>query len=155
MAISADPEPLALDELGWRQFVDLCVNVLKLDADLDAGSWATSESERRWHSSLASPLQLGPQTRLPGPCHIQAVWVPERTPVPRSGALQAELSALRAGLERWSGSVAVISNYAGMFSDRARLSAFLGREHPRCSGRAGCHSASTPTPVCAGRCPPC
>jgi len=126
--VTADPEPLAIDELGWRQFLDLCTTVLELQAGVPVEAWQTT-ADRRWHCSIQAELRLGGRAVLPAPCHLQAVWIPERTDATRSAALAAELSALKAALEPTGESVAVISNYAGRFSDRAHLSDFLEREH--------------------------
>jgi hypothetical protein len=115
-----DPErsqSLALDKLGWRQFQDLCVAVLELEAGVGAGAWAVEE-DRGWHVRVETALPSAPPGPLPGPCHVQALWIADRPDQRRAHLLEAKLWDLRHRLEDWTGSVIVITNYADDLSDR-------------------------------------
>jgi hypothetical protein len=119
-------ESLALDELGWHQFFDLCAGVLELDAGIAAGAW-TGEDDRDRHVIASDGLVLSGHSPLPGPCYVQAVWVPDRGELSRAVALKDQLRAIRDALPgEQVGSVLVLTNYPGVFSDRARLREFFG-----------------------------
>jgi len=122
-------EPLALDELGWRQFYDLCSAVLELDAGVPAASWA-GEEDHDWHVMVPAGIELGGSSKLPGPCYIQAVWVPDRPRVSRSWDLEIELALLRETLQdqHWAGSIVVLANHAGKLADQSRVRSFFGSE---------------------------
>jgi hypothetical protein len=126
---SAAHEPLAFDELGWRQFFDLCAGVLEVDAGVRAGLWVGVE-DRDWHVIAPAGLDLAGCPALPGPCYVRSVWVPDRARVRRSVALEGELVAVRDELtaEGWADSVLVLSNYAGVFADRSRVPDFFGSD---------------------------
>ncbi len=125
VVVSVDSEPLAFDELGWRLFFDLCAAVLELDGGVRAGAWVT-EPGRHWCATVPAGITVAPGAQLDGPCRVDAMWISDRVDLPRSACLPARLSELKGQLSGWAGSVAVISNYAGLFSDKERLRALLG-----------------------------
>ena len=123
------PEPLAFDELGWRQFFDLCAAVFELDAGVEAKSWVGNEVHE-WHVTVPAGVEPAGGPALPGPCYVRSVWVPDRPQVSKSAALERELSDAREALasEEWTGSVMVLTNYAGVFADRSRVAEFFDSE---------------------------
>ena len=87
---SRSPEPLALDELGWRQFFDLCMAVLELDAGVSPGSWVGEEGCYR-QTTLSSGLKLPGVRRLAGPCRVEALWISDCRMTSKAGALEYQL----------------------------------------------------------------
>ncbi|HTU79110.1 MAG TPA: hypothetical protein VMF09_10165 [Solirubrobacteraceae bacterium] len=120
---------MALDELGWRQFLDLCIAVIQLEAGVDAGAWV-GEQDRFYHVTVDCGLELAGAGRLSGPCHVQALWIADGGTMSRAASLESELLAVRETLssERWTGSLALLTNYAGVFADHARLCALFGSD---------------------------
>ena len=127
--LAGTPEPLALDELGWCQFFDLCAGVLELGTGVRPGAWV-GEEDSGWHTIVPAGLELAGCPALAGPCYVSSVWVPDGAGAPKSLALEQELAEVRdaAAAEGADGSVVILTNYAGLFADRSRLRDFFGSD---------------------------
>lgn len=128
---SGEPEPLRLDELGWRQFLDLCMAVLEQEAGVSPGSWV-SEEDRHWHVTLGAGLQLPRARPLPGPCRVEVQWISNVGGTPTKALVaEQEMRAMhrRLDAEHWVKSVALFSNYPASVADDEDLAARLGLAH--------------------------
>jgi hypothetical protein len=65
---SERPQSLALDQLGWRQFQDLCEAVVELEAGVGAGP-GTGDADRGRHVCVEIALPSAPP-RIRSTCRL-------------------------------------------------------------------------------------